>query len=73
MIGVVPEDITPCWQAALGIAHHSGVVLSDVTPGSAAEAADLHQGDVVRAVDGKPVRDSLQLSCPFSSIPLATR
>jgi serine protease Do len=62
VIGVVPEDITPVIAAGLGIPHHSGVVLSDVTPGGAAEAADLHQGDVVRAADGKPVRDSLQLS-----------
>jgi serine protease Do len=62
VIGVVPEDITPVLAAALGIKHHSGVVLSDVTPGSSAEASELHQGDVIRAVDGKPVRDSLQLS-----------
>jgi len=62
IIGVVPEDITPVLANALGITHHSGVVLSDVTPGGSAEAADLHLGDVIRAVDGKPVRDSLQLS-----------
>jgi serine protease Do len=62
IIGVVPEDITPVLAAALGIAHHSGVVLSDVTPGGSAEASGLRQGDVIRDVDDKPVRDSLQLS-----------
>jgi serine protease Do len=62
VIGVIPEDITPVLASALGITHHSGVVLSDVTPGSSAEASDVRQGDVIRAVDGKPVRDSLQLS-----------
>jgi len=62
VIGVVPEDITPVLASALGVTHHSGVILSDVTPGSSAAAADLQQGDVVRAADGKPVRDSLQLS-----------
>jgi serine protease Do len=62
VIGVVPQEITPVLSAALGIPHHSGVILSDVTPGSAAEAADLHTGDVIRAVDGKPLRDTLQLS-----------
>ena len=62
VIGVVPEDITPVMAAALGIEHHSGVILSDVTPGSSAEASDLHQGDVIRAVDDKPVHDSLTLS-----------
>jgi serine protease Do len=60
IIGVISEDITPVLAAALGLEHHSGVILSDVAPESAAAAADLRQGDVVRAVDGKPVRDSLQ-------------
>jgi serine protease Do len=62
VIGVVPEDITPVLASALGVAHHSGVILSDVTPGSSAAASDLRQGDVIRAADGKPVRDSMQLS-----------
>jgi S1-C subfamily serine protease len=61
-IGIVPDDITPLLSAALGIEHHSGVILSDVYPHSAAEAAGLEQGDIVRAVDGKPVRQTLQLS-----------
>jgi serine protease Do len=38
------------------------VILSDVTPGSSAAASDLRQGDVIRAADGKPVRDAMQLS-----------
>jgi serine protease Do len=62
VIGVVPEDITPVLASALGVTHHSGVILSDVTPGSSAAASDLRQGDVIRAADGKPVRDAMQLS-----------
>jgi serine protease Do len=61
IIGVIPEDITPVLAGALGIEHHSGVILSDVTPGSPAEAAGLAQGDVVRSIDGKPIHDALQL------------
>ena len=61
-IGVVPDDITPVLAAALGIEHHSGVILSDINPHSSAEAAGLLQGDIVRAVDGKRVRETLQLS-----------
>lgn len=61
-IGILPDDITPVLAAALGIEHHAGVILSDVRPHSAAEAAGLQQGDIVRAVDGKPVRETLQLS-----------
>jgi serine protease Do len=61
-IGIIPDDITPVMAAALGIEHHSGVILSDVKPHSSAEAAGLQQGDIVRGVDGKPVRETLQLS-----------
>ncbi len=66
MIGVTPEDITPVLAAALGIRHHSGVILSDVAVGSPAEAAGLQQGDVVRTVDGKPVHDTLQLGAAIA-------
>ena len=61
-IGIIPDDITPVLAAALGIEHHAGVILSDIKPHGAAEAAGLEQGDIVRAVDGKPVRETLQLS-----------
>jgi serine protease Do len=61
VIGVVPEEITPVLASALGVTH-PGVILSDVTPGGSASASDLRQGDVVRAADGKPVRDAMQLS-----------
>jgi serine protease Do len=60
--GIVPDEITSVLAAALGIEHHSGVILSDVYPHSAADVAGLEQGDIVRAVDGKPVRETLQLS-----------
>ena len=38
------------------------MILSDIVPHGAAEAAGLQQGDIVRAVDGMPVRETLQLS-----------
>ncbi|KKW66860.1 zinc metalloprotease [Lampropedia cohaerens] len=36
-------------------------VLGEIVPGSAAEAAGLRPGDLVRAVDGVPMRDAQQL------------
>jgi len=62
VIGIVSDDITPVLGAALGLEHHSGVILSDIVPHGAAEAAGLQQGDIVRAIDGVPVRETLQLS-----------
>ena len=60
-IGVIPEDITPTLSAALELGRHDGVILSDVAPHSAAEAAGLQPGDVIIAAGGRPIRDSKQL------------
>ena len=61
-IGVIPETITPALGAALGLNKDSGVILSDVTPRSAAEVAGLQPGDVVLSVDGKPMREERDLA-----------
>ena len=61
-IGVIPETITPTLAAALGLDRDSGVILSDVAPDSAAEAAELKPGDVVLAIDGKPMREARDLA-----------
>jgi serine protease Do len=60
-IGVIPETITPQLGAALGLDRDAGVILSDVSPHSAAEAAGLQTGDVVLSVDGKPMRTASDL------------
>ncbi|MGD0015553.1 MAG: trypsin-like peptidase domain-containing protein, partial [Bryobacteraceae bacterium] len=61
-IGVIPETITPRLAAALGLDRDSGVILSDVAPHGAAEAAGLEPGDVVLSVDGKPMRETRDLA-----------
>jgi serine protease Do len=60
-IGVIPETITPRLAAALSLDRDSGVILSDVAPESAAEAAGLESGDVVLSIDGKPMREARDL------------
>ncbi len=60
-IGVIPQDITPTLASALGLDRDSGVILSDIVPRGSAEAAGLKQGDIVLAVDGKPIEHSRQL------------
>src|SRR5262249_20297921 len=41
VIGVFPQEITPALAGALGVEDHSGVLLSDIAPHGAAEAAGL--------------------------------
>jgi serine protease Do len=60
-IGVVSEDITPLLAAALGLDREVGVILSDVAPHSAAEAAGLQPGDIVLSIDGQKVEAAHEL------------
>jgi serine protease Do len=60
VIGVRAQTITPTLAAGLGLVFDRGVVLSDVTPAGPAEAAGLRPGDIVLALDGKPMENARQ-------------
>jgi serine protease Do len=60
-IGVIAQDISPIMSKALGLDHHPGIILSDVLPNSAGEAAGLEPNDIVLAIDGRPVTEALQV------------
>lgn len=52
-IGIGVQTITPTLAAALKLPRNYGVVVSDVIPHGAAEAAGLQVGDVLIGIDGK--------------------
>ena len=60
VIGVRAQTITLSLSAGLGLGLDHGVVLSDVTPEGPAETAGLRPGDVVLALDGKPMQNARQ-------------
>jgi len=60
-IGVRAQTITPELATGLGLARDTGVVLADVLPRSPAALAGLAPGDIVLALDGKPMENSRQL------------
>jgi serine protease DegQ len=60
-LGVQIQDLTPDLAQALGIPTAGGAVIASVSAGSAAEEAGLVAGDVVVAVDDKPVTSSSSL------------
>jgi serine protease Do len=60
-IGVVAQDINPLMSAALGLNRHPGVILSDVLPHGAGEAAGLEPNDIVLAIEGRPVMEARQV------------
>ena len=55
-IGLAVQALDAELAEALGLAAPEGVVVVDVEPGSAADAAGIEPGDVVTAMDGRPVR-----------------
>ncbi len=58
-LGLQPADLEKGFQEALGV--KSGVVVSDVTKGQAAEKAGVQRLDVITAVDGKPIARPVEL------------
>ncbi|HJR58262.1 MAG TPA: trypsin-like peptidase domain-containing protein [Vicinamibacterales bacterium] len=60
-IGVNAQTITPLLAEALGLPVDNGVILSDVAQGSPAAKAGLTPGDIVTALDGKPMENGRQL------------
>jgi serine protease Do len=59
-IGVQAQTITGLMAEALGLAVDHGVILADVAPGGPADRAGLRAGDVVLALDGKPMENGRQ-------------
>jgi len=54
-IGIAVQSISPQLSSALKLPQNSGVLISDVAPGSSALAAGLKIQDIVISVDGKDV------------------
>ncbi|HSD26757.1 MAG TPA: trypsin-like peptidase domain-containing protein [Vicinamibacteria bacterium] len=61
VIGVRAQTITPPLATGLGLVFDRGVVLSDVLPSGPGVEAGLRPGDVVVALDGKPMENARQL------------
>ncbi len=60
-IGIRAQTVTPVLASGLGLARSDGVVLADVIPGSPAALAGLRPGDLVLAVDDRPMENGRQL------------
>jgi serine protease Do len=64
-IGIGMQTITPLMAAGLGLPRNYGVVVSDVTPGSPAEAAGLMVNDILISIDGLSADDVPSVSYFF--------
>ncbi len=55
-LGLVVQDITPDIAKHLNMKDKRGVIVTDVTPGSPAQEADIRSGDVIKEIGRRPVR-----------------
>ena len=73
MLGVTVQQLTSDLATSLKMKEARGVLISGVTPGGSAEHAGLKAGDVILAVDGKPVNDPNELRNRVASTPPGTQ
>jgi serine protease Do len=66
-LGVQVQSINDDLAKSLKMSDNHGAIVSNVTPGSPADKAGLKPGDVIRAVDGKAVETSPDLSHRIAS------
>jgi serine protease Do len=69
-VGIDAQTITPALARALGLRHEAGVVIADVQPGGPAHSSALEIGDVIVALDGKPMENARQLQVNLYSKPI---
>jgi Do/DeqQ family serine protease len=61
LLGVSMYTLTPDLAQSLGLKDVQGALVSQVTRASAAELAGIRPGDVITAINGKPVRSNGEL------------
>lgn len=65
-LGILPQDVTPAIAEAFGRHTMGGALVGDVTADSPAQRAGLKKGDIVTAINGKPVADANDLRMTVS-------
>jgi serine protease DegQ len=60
-IGVEPQDITPELAESFGLKKKSGTIIAGVLKGGPADKAGMKPGDILIAVEGKPVTDTTDM------------
>jgi serine protease Do len=68
-LGVAMQPLNASLAKAVGLPNNHGVLIDSVTNGSPAAKADLRQGDVIVAFDGKAIKDTRDLAMAVAETP----
>jgi serine protease Do len=68
-LGVEIQSVTPEIAASIGLKEPKGAIVATVVDNGPAAKAGFQPGDVVTAVNGKPVQDSRDLTRRVASLP----
>ena len=68
-IGVEPQDITPELAESFGIKQKSGAIIAGVIRGGPADKAGIKPGDILLAIEGKPVADTTEMLNLIAQLP----
>lgn len=60
-VQVITAPLTPALRQRVGVAQETAALVMGVEPSSPAESAGIQLGDVLLALDGRPIRDAEQL------------
>ena len=71
-LGAIVQNVTPAIAKQFGVPSAKGALLGDVESGTAASEAGLKRGDIITAIDGKPVEDARRLRLRISLTPPGT-
>ncbi|MDY6978588.1 MAG: DegQ family serine endoprotease [Pseudomonadota bacterium] len=71
-LGAQAQDLTPELAHAFGLEQGEGAVITQVGDGSPADKAGLQPGDIVTAIDGKPIRDANTLRNRIGLLPIGS-
>jgi serine protease Do/serine protease DegQ len=72
-IGITVQDLSPELAEAFGIPRQTGAVINNVFEGSPADKADLQPGDIVVAINGKPVKRAGDVRNHIGLVPLGEK
>lgn len=69
-LGVAGQQVTADLADSLGLNRPSGVLINTLHQASPAKKAGMQVGDVVTAINGKPVRDQSEMKFRLATVPM---